>query len=463
MILSTRAKEQRFRIKERGIVMVVVTLGMLALLAIAGLALDGGHLLLSKTRLQNVLDATALSTAKSIDETAKKNPNAIRVEARSEGTATFVANLNAPGNGELLDAYNDGDMTLSFEFSDTLTAGTFVANGDLPFVRVSATGLSLPAWLVQVVGVTEKRVAASAVSGPRNLGSSECEILPLVGCCSGGSCDDDQPDDTDGDGKPDMFGYPLATSAGITSADDVVRLKTPSGSDTPLGDGNYQLIRLRDEDGGANDLRNNFAKGMDCLDFQSEEVQTEPGNTVGPSLQGLNTRFGDYSGPLNQGDQDIYTDHITHVDDTVTFDELAGEIVVVGGSDFASAAFYDAIDYQTDTTTIGDCQGSGGTLPHGDHDAAYSCIPPNEVRPNRRAMGLPLVICDGENNGQNLLELTKLACFYLLQPIPDDASLGTTNQIFGQITGDCTPDLNNAVSVLPTNIVLFRDPESGDS
>ena len=59
----------RTRRQQRGIVAVIVALAILSLLAMAGLAIDMGHLVLNKSRLQSTVDAAALAGAKVLDET----------------------------------------------------------------------------------------------------------------------------------------------------------------------------------------------------------------------------------------------------------------------------------------------------------------------------------------------------------------------------------------------------------
>ena len=49
---------------QQGAVMVLLAAGLAALLAVAGLALDGGNLFLNKSKLQNAVDAAALSAGR---------------------------------------------------------------------------------------------------------------------------------------------------------------------------------------------------------------------------------------------------------------------------------------------------------------------------------------------------------------------------------------------------------------
>ena len=53
--------------RQRGAVLVLVAVGMLAIIGMAGLALQSGHLFVNKTHLQNALDAAALSAAKTLN------------------------------------------------------------------------------------------------------------------------------------------------------------------------------------------------------------------------------------------------------------------------------------------------------------------------------------------------------------------------------------------------------------
>ena len=55
--------------RQRGIIVAFTAVGMVALLALTGLALDMAHAFVNKTRLQNSVDAAALAAAKELDDT----------------------------------------------------------------------------------------------------------------------------------------------------------------------------------------------------------------------------------------------------------------------------------------------------------------------------------------------------------------------------------------------------------
>ena len=71
-------------------------------------------------------------------------------------------------------------------------------------------------------------------------------------------------------------------------------LKIGSNHSGPIGPGNFQLFELGGS--GANIVRQNLAGAYEeCIDPGST-ITTKPGNNVGPTAQGLNTRFGQYQG-----------------------------------------------------------------------------------------------------------------------------------------------------------------------
>ncbi|MGR9013180.1 MAG: pilus assembly protein TadG-related protein [Gammaproteobacteria bacterium] len=251
---------RRIAVGQRGAILPLVAIGMAALLAMAGLALDMGHGYLNKTRLQNALDSAALSGAKTLDETADTGL------ATTAAQTAFTMNANATGNSEL-QSIAIGNVIV--EFSDTLNP---FGGGAIPrFVRVgvNAANFATPSWLLQTIGVANVNVGARAVAGP----SPELicpEILPVAPCGTGGP----------------------ETNYGYTVGEEVV-LKTGSGNNGwDVGPGNYQNIDLGcGSGGGGSCIRDNMAGAYTGCATIGETVQTKPGNNVGPNAQGLNSRF----------------------------------------------------------------------------------------------------------------------------------------------------------------------------
>ena len=86
---------------QRGAALILVVVGMVALLGIVGLALDSGHAMLNKTRLQNTVDAAALAAAKTLDQTADV------ALAEAAAVAMFAMNAGNAGNREIGEAMRE--------------------------------------------------------------------------------------------------------------------------------------------------------------------------------------------------------------------------------------------------------------------------------------------------------------------------------------------------------------------
>jgi hypothetical protein len=384
------------RSSQRGSILVLATVGMVALLGMAGLALDMGHAYLMKTRLQNALDAAALSGAKTLDETA--DPVQAEIDARN----TF--SINAGGD------MNNAGLTLTLvEFSDILFDPAQALNPR--YIRVTLTGYQQAMWFAQILpGVgNNKLVSATAVAGPSPKLAEICDILPVMVCgdpngdtdCTDGAC----------------YGY----SFDPTSTTETV-LKTGSGNTWDVGSGNYQLIRLGDSKGGS-DIRDNLAGSYEnCLDT-SQDIETEPGNTVGPVAQGLNTRFGIYQGPFQPSDKDIYKPDLV--------------------SDTHAPSYYYS-EYDSIYT-------SGGPFDH----------PAGEV--HRRIVAVPIGDCSTTTNGQGTVPLLDTACFFLTRPAEQNGE----QRIYGQFVTGCkahgTPGPIPANGPGPYIIQLYKDPDSEDA
>ncbi len=419
--------------KEQGAIVIIAVISMLALMGIAALALDGGHLLLNKTRLQNAVDAAALSAAKTLDDSG----DTLLAEVAAMNTFTLTA--MSPGNGEIADGI--AEMNFSFEFSDTLFP--FVHPGGSPaFVRVTVTDLPLQPFFMVALGLTDKRVRASAVSGPSpTLDNEVCNIVPVMAC---GLPDSDPDDDI-------FFGYDQG---------DLQVLKMASGDDSEVGPGNFQLIRLPGGQGGA-DLREALAGGFEGCLSTGEVAETEPGNSVGPVVQGLNMRFGEASGPL---DSDVYNaDFVTDfpVDPTPDLQFVDGAIQTSEGTPIDTAADL-AAAFNTDYSFHGNY--SEQYAANGFDPDTQTGWDPDSGQFHRRVLTLPLGDCSGTTNGQGQVPLFGFGCFFLLQPV---VQKGTEAQVFGEFVEGCdsfgTFSMDPGTGPAPTRIILYKDPDSLDS
>jgi hypothetical protein len=417
--------------RQRGVAIVLFTIAMVVMLGVAGLALDGAHSMLNKTRLQTMVDAAALSAAKTLDETDD------RILATADGLAMISTSTSDAGNGEIAASYAGGQLSLSIQYSNLLhpfTPGTTPER----YVRVRATNLRLPGWLVPVLGIAEKIVGASAVAGPSPTIDESCNLAPMMVC---------------GDPNPAVsnYGYTLGEA-------DVLKASTNSFD---VGPGNFQLVRLGGGMGGA-DVREAMAGGYEQCWGSGDVIPTEPGNTVGPVVQGLNTRFGIYSGPMNGSQQDYPADVVVgEPDPLLTYEDCPplgvedSDILCWNGnpiepypvlSDPITYEFYDWDDYD------------------GDVGSAPTPADPPTTAYGRRTMAVPVGDCTNTTNGQGDVPLLGFLCYHLLQPAEQH---GNRSQVYGQfIEEGCettgTPSAVPNSGPGPYIIQLYKD-ETADA
>ncbi len=397
---------------QSGAVLPMFTVGLIAIIGMAGLALDMGHAYVNKANLQNALDAAALSGAAVLND---KNNTA---EAQTAAEDTFEDYLD----GELKQAFDRGDIALGVEFSATLDPWAPGAiEPDATYVRVAVPDFPMTVWLARVLpGVGDlQSVGGSAVAGPSPpLGAppgETCDIAPMLIC--------GDPDDTDcSDGS--CYGYDL-------EAEEEITLKTHSANanegEWEVGPGNFQLIELDCGPGGAC-VRDELAGGYSGCVNNGETVTTKPGNTVGPTAQGFNTRFGIYQGGMSIAD---------YPPDVVTYSD---------GGNF----WYD--DYQ-------------GRMGDGNYD--YTPVDEGgQGVPKRRILAVPIGRCTGTTNGQGDVEVLGLGCFFMTRPASHS---GNTQEVYGQLLEECEADgeipydPGPATGPLLFKIILYKDPIAQDA
>lgn len=406
----------KLRYKQRGIAMPLVVIGLLAILAVAGLALDSSHALANKSRLQNFVDAAALAAAKELSLPSDTG------QATNAAMSLLGQIADGAGNHELKEAYESGEITIAIQYSETLNPFTPGAL-EGPYVRVIAQNFNILTTLSRVLGIDEIPVAASAVAGPSPTIDNACNIAPLVVCADDAS----QP----------LFGF---------QENQLRVLKPQPGAHDDVGPGNYKLLRLDCGAGGAC-VRENMAGSFEQCLANDQTVETEPGVTAGPTRQGFNTRFGEYAGGgVNPEDYppDVVT---TTPSPPLTSDGSASPQIFQDGvpKQTADEINYDYSDYIRDSQ-------------NGPHQ-----FPPPIGAYGRRVMTMPVADCSGDETGQSTLDVEGFACFFMLQPVAG----GPDKEIFGQFVPDCvsggTPGPIPGNANGPFIIQLYKDPDSSDS
>lgn len=392
--------------RQSGITTILITMILAVFLFFTALAVDVNHALLNKTRLQNGVDAAALAAAVKV--------SAGETDAVAEATAisTISAMFAAQGNTELVIPAESISITFSNDPQDF--ASSYDSNGDT-YVRVSVTDVPLTSYFLGYFGV-DKESGAAAVAGPSSTLIYACNIVPIAVCADTSS------------GPNDFLGY---------NFQQVYELKVADQNSSEMGPGNFQLL---DFGSGASTVRSALAGGYEqCVDI-SNSAQTKPGASVGPVGQGLNTRFGVYSGGGVSSDQyppDVYVQEPS----TPATTDSDGNVV------YDNSFLYS--DYELGAAG---CDGS----------ASGSCT---AGEAGRRILPVPMVDCDGAGGGTETLPITAIGCFFLIQQAPSNN--GAKQGVYGEFLEDCTVT-NGSTGTTPNaegifKIQLYKDPLSGEA
>lgn len=392
---------------QRGVAMVFVTIGMLAILGMAGLALDMGHAYVNKTRLQNALDAAAISGAKTLDQFPGQLDR-----AEADAKNTFRITAAGAGNAELDAEVSNAEITVQFYATlIPLAAPANPGNTDARYVRVSVNSFDKTMFLARVLpGVGDTMtVGGSAVAGPSPQLIAPCNLVPIMLCAGAAP-------------------YPANTVYGYNIGQEY-RLTVPPGTNSDVGPGNFRLLNMGGP--GANVLRQNLAGGYaGCVDPGAmTEVETEPGLNEGPVAQGLNTRLGRYQGAgVNPADYPPDTNTCT-----------------------AGAAHYTYGQYRNNPECVGpqDTAGSAARMPE------------------RRILAIPMADCSGDDSGRSTLPLAGFACMFLTREVPQGGPPATRGVYAEMLSDGCLasgrPGPNPVTGPGPHTIQLYQDPLSDES
>lgn len=422
--------------RQGGAVIVLVVIALLAILAMAALALDGSHILVNKTRLQNAVDAAALSGAKSLSK-ALDDPDAY-LGATSAAQRAFELNAEAAGgNGELADAIKDAGGVGAFievEFSGSVY-GPFSSPpvGDVRYVRVSVPDYPLDGFFWGILrskgdgSEIEKSVAAIATAGP-SPSAAPCDLAPLVVC-----------------GVDDPGSYYGYSFGGLEV------LKTAANDDS-LANGNYQLLDFGD---GAKTVGELLAGGGYTCPEIGSNVTTKPGNTVGQSINGLNTRFGEYDANFNNDSEKYPPDLVVDYDvigsgkDQSPALSLNSSGVIVYGPAPKGNQADERIPVETDSDGniyYPDPSAPGGRYELSDYadwkSSSDACVVDKAGCTSggafeRRILKIVVGNCKDLKGGATQVPVLGFGCFFLVQP---GVHTGGDAQIFGQFIEECEGD-----------------------
>ena len=258
-------KQQSKRIQDqKGSVLVLSTIAMLAVLLAVGLGIDISHFYLAKTELQNAADASALAAASAINS----KPSGI-----VEGSRRAVQAMNK---------YEFNKDAVQFSTDDVLWA----ANIDGPYIPTAAASADdTIAGTIRFVKVTSKdspvgiSFASSVLGNNKNMSATATAGLSV----------------------------PLNTFCGfiplsVLIDDDLTKLvpgttyTIRAGTSSTVSPGDYQILAVAGP--GGVDVGFGIGAGVDACAKPGDTYVTDckPGLTAGKVRTGINSRFDDYQG-----------------------------------------------------------------------------------------------------------------------------------------------------------------------
>ncbi|MEA2206619.1 MAG: hypothetical protein QOE77_3395 [Blastocatellia bacterium] len=247
---------------ERGSVLALSAIGMMALLLAVGLGVDISHLYLAKTDLQNAADAAALAGASALNSSPGGITEAVTRATTAMNNYEFnksgTPNVSFPGDQVKFAVNLDG------AYVDELTARGIAAN--IRFVKVTSQESPVGMTMASVVLGSSRNITATATAGLSVPINVYCNFIPLS-----------------------VIDYDIPMTPGQTYT---IRAAT-GGSPSP---GNYQILAIAGP--GGVDVGFGIGAGVDaCAEKGATySVDTKPGVTAGKVRTGINSRFDDYQG-----------------------------------------------------------------------------------------------------------------------------------------------------------------------
>jgi Flp pilus assembly protein TadG len=375
--------------KEKGVVLVLVALSLVLLVGMAGLSLDLSHAYLNKTRLQNAVDAAALAGANVLNErlgSISGTPTSAQVSAAKSEATSEIENIFSSANNSNTQLNVAISAKPTIEFSNTFFDP---ATSTLPlYVRVTSPNVSYQSWFIQVLmpGQTSKNIATSAVAGVSPSTNCVDNLVPIMLCAVGN--------------KASNWGYTFGERIKLDSKFDT--------SGTTIK-GNFMFLDTGCPNNSASCLEEQLAGAGKsptlCLGNTPTKVGTNPGAMTGPTADGLNTRFGIYSGDLKNSQADYPGDS------NQTCYSLATNDITSHDNYLSGAPGIDDPNSKGKSSQFCDTNKAGGTPGNG-----------------RRELVVPIVDCDGTHggvtpgNGNTEVSVLDIGCLFLDVPA-DDASL----------------------------------------
>lgn len=368
--LPVMARHRGVPRRQRGAIAIMVGFSIVVLVLVLGVVVDLGHLYVAKTELQNAADACALSAVR---ELSNRSGNVLERATNAAITVGARNRVNYQGDPvPVLDANVTFSESLAGSYTRAIGAATRYVRCELRYEDLGIRRLYfIPAargFLGREASVAwEMRADAVARLVP---GQTVCAI-PLTICST-------NPDAANaGLTVGEWYSGRVAAGTGIT--------------------GNYNWIRLTEDQRGANDLAKLLTGEGQCETSDITTVDEEPGVNQNVS-KAWNTRFGLYNDP---DDRFVALPDWTGWAYTPTSWTTPG----FAYTNFLSHRYPVYDPYQGDLL-------SGINLPKNlQSQRAW-----NAAGTDRRVVAIPITQCKGVNKD---IRVEKWACVLMLAPIVD--------------------------------------------
>ncbi|OGB32996.1 MAG: hypothetical protein A3F78_21955 [Burkholderiales bacterium RIFCSPLOWO2_12_FULL_61_40] len=391
------ANRRRTRTRQRGAVAIVVGLMIAVMVGFIGLALDGGHLYLTKTELQNSADACALAASYELTGAPTISPAAFDRAEKAGQTVGTINKVDFQGTPIAL-------TDVSVRFSTTLSAGSSWVNAGAAstsskYVRCTLTRSGIAPWFMQVLGFGAQTVNALATA---TLTPAQTNCAMPMGLCvqAGGTA-------------ANNFGYTVGDWYGLDFAET-------GGGDQSAYTGNFRWLDFDPggqtpgcPGGGAQELAC-LVKGAGQCSLPAPIVTggcASSGNTTDPGCVGengninamsaaYNSRFGLYKGSNNATNAPMdFTGNAYRIG-TWTLGRNAYNGTVAGEQNFKTAR-----------SNFVSTQGM--YVPGGGYSNASQAE--HQTGADRRMVVMPMVDCSGFTAGQHA-PIRGYACVLMLDP-----------------------------------------------
>ena len=400
--------------REGGVVAIMVTLLLTALIGFAGLALDLGRLYVNKTELQNAVDACALAAANELVCEPGLGTCPAEFLHNAEAAGIFAAGKNFQDFQQHAVVIEPADIRFhtAIEPNGSYLPRSAGADVNSRFAMCSASVAGIVPWFMGILGLGPHSVDATAVATLAP-GQTACNAAPLGICAAN----------------------PAATSFGFTTANWITSNYTHTGNTAELTDG-LRWVDFRSGAGGADAVHDQLlGNGAACGIRIGDTVKIQTG--ANDARKAWNTRFGIYTGSESVA---------TAAPDRTGYaypSQAPGPAIPVNASAYAdyrarqaANAPFTPFEYAPDSAGISAPISAATHLSHG---------------AERRLVAVPVIDCggavsgkgNGKGNGAVSVPILGMACALMLNPMSNGGS-GTVFLEWRGLAGDAASPCRSA-------------------